>query len=131
MKKDYSGYYASTPSFVLENNLEKEAEKLFGKSWEADDDVNQIQELIDNIGSGYDVKAIEEKTARDSRVDDYIQVIKSTREVKYKLWIEIEKIITTDDDETYEDLKNIETQSAGTFDTLEEACEKMNQLGDF
>lgn len=53
------------------------------------------------------------------------------KEVKYKLWIQIEKITTTDDDETYENLDQEETRSVGTFETLEDAYEQMNMLGDF
>lgn len=51
--------------------------------------------------------------------------------VKYKLWIQIEKITTTDENETYENLDQEETRSVGTFDTLEDAYEQMNMLGDF
>lgn len=77
MKKiNYSGLYPSSGGFVIENNLEKEADELFGKNWEQEDDINQIQELLDSISEEYVVKAIEEKTARDSRADEYIQVFK-------------------------------------------------------
>lgn len=41
------GRYMSTYSFVGENDLHDEAENLFGVDWEADDDVNQIQTLLD------------------------------------------------------------------------------------
>tara|TARA_R100001463_G_scaffold42546_9_gene89121 strand:+ start:1498 stop:1842 length:345 start_codon:yes stop_codon:yes gene_type:complete len=41
--------YMSTYSFVSANNLEKIADLKFGKDWEAEDDVNQIQELCDLI----------------------------------------------------------------------------------
>jgi len=37
----------STYSFVAENGLEKIADLTFGKDWEAEDDVNQIQQLCD------------------------------------------------------------------------------------
>ena len=37
--------YMSTYSFVAVNELEKIADLKFGKGWEAEDDVNQIQEL--------------------------------------------------------------------------------------
>lgn len=53
--KDVSGNYYSTNDFVSVNKLEKEAEKLFGKDWEAEDDVWQIQQLIDSIGGKYKV----------------------------------------------------------------------------
>lgn len=41
------GRYMSTYSFVGENDLHDEAENLFGVDWEAEDDVNQIQTLLD------------------------------------------------------------------------------------
>tara|TARA_R100001443_G_scaffold97595_1_gene104479 strand:- start:1528 stop:1869 length:342 start_codon:yes stop_codon:yes gene_type:complete len=41
--------YMSTYSFVAVNELEKIADLKFGKGWEAEDDVNQIQELCDLI----------------------------------------------------------------------------------
>jgi hypothetical protein len=53
--KDYSGNYYSTNDFVGVNNLEKEADSLFGKDWEAEDDANQILELTNYLGGGYKV----------------------------------------------------------------------------
>lgn len=41
------GRYMSTYSFVGENDLHDDAENLFGVDWEAEDDVNQIQTLLD------------------------------------------------------------------------------------
>tara|TARA_B100000459_G_C8544107_1_gene186364 strand:+ start:384 stop:725 length:342 start_codon:yes stop_codon:yes gene_type:complete len=41
--------YMSTYSFVSANNLEKIADLQFGKGWEAEDDVCQIQQLCDLI----------------------------------------------------------------------------------
>jgi hypothetical protein len=51
--KDYSGNYYSTYDFVSVNKLEKEADSLFGKDWEAEDDASQILELTDSLGGGY------------------------------------------------------------------------------
>jgi hypothetical protein len=76
-KTNYSGYYASTHDFVSVNKLEEEAEKVFGKDWEADDDINQTQELVDSTGESYCVKHIKENTARDTRSDNYIHVLKT------------------------------------------------------
>jgi hypothetical protein len=53
--KDYSGNYYSTNDFVGTNKLEKEADSLFGKDWEAEDDANQILELANYLGGGYKV----------------------------------------------------------------------------
>lgn len=38
--------YNSTYGFVRINNLEKEADDFFGKNWEAEDDVQQITDLL-------------------------------------------------------------------------------------
>ena len=46
MVKREEGRYNSTYGFVTTNKLEKEAEECFGKNWEAEDDVNQIQRLL-------------------------------------------------------------------------------------
>jgi hypothetical protein len=66
MKKiqNVEGNYSSTYSFVQKNKLEKVANKLFGKGWEAEDDVNQIEEIIlaMNIGR-HSVECIEEISA--------------------------------------------------------------------
>ena len=43
--------YFSTNDFVGTNNLEEEAEKLFGKGWEAADDVCQIEQLLELFGA--------------------------------------------------------------------------------
>ena len=42
--------YNSTYGFVRINKLEKEADEFFGEGWEAEDDVNQIQSLINHLG---------------------------------------------------------------------------------
>ena len=47
IQEDMEGRYMSTYSFVGENDLHDEAENLFGVDWEAVDDVNQIQTLLD------------------------------------------------------------------------------------
>tara|TARA_R100000544_G_scaffold19542_1_gene9400 strand:- start:123 stop:596 length:474 start_codon:yes stop_codon:yes gene_type:complete len=41
--------YMSTNDFVHENKLQEKAEELFGKNWEAEFDVEQIEELLDNV----------------------------------------------------------------------------------
>tara|TARA_R100001440_G_scaffold5149_3_gene11196 strand:- start:460 stop:948 length:489 start_codon:yes stop_codon:yes gene_type:complete len=54
------GRYYSTNDFVGSNNLEKLADQLFGKGWEAGDDVDQMQELCDSVSKNkYRVKYIE------------------------------------------------------------------------
>lgn len=54
------GRYFSTNDFVCSNDLEKLADQLFGKGWEAGDDVDQMQELCDSVSKNkYRVKYIE------------------------------------------------------------------------
>tara|TARA_Y100001937_G_scaffold33686_1_gene47994 strand:- start:8737 stop:9225 length:489 start_codon:yes stop_codon:yes gene_type:complete len=54
------GRYFSTNDFVGSNDLEKLADQLFGKGWEAGDDVDQMQELCDSVSKNkYRVKYIE------------------------------------------------------------------------
>ena len=52
MKTNLEGRYTSTYGFVAKNDLEKQAETTFGKDWEAESDVEQIQELCDIIYKG-------------------------------------------------------------------------------
>jgi hypothetical protein len=49
---EVEGKYFSTYAFVQQNNLENTATKVLGKGWEAEDDVNQIQEIINSLGIG-------------------------------------------------------------------------------
>lgn len=43
------GRYNSTNGFVGANNLQEEANKLWGEGWEPCDDVEQIEELLNEI----------------------------------------------------------------------------------
>jgi len=64
------GRYMSTYDFVGCNQLEEEAEKVLGKNWEAEDDVTQIQDIIDEINpDGFVVEHIS-----NCRNDNDIQV---------------------------------------------------------
>ena len=52
--------YSSTSNFVWQNGLEKEAQELFGKDWENEDDCNQIEQLLEFINKPfYEVEFIE------------------------------------------------------------------------
>jgi len=50
MREIRTQFYSSTLSFVFVNELEKEAEQLFGADWESSDDVEQINQLLLHIG---------------------------------------------------------------------------------
>jgi len=41
--------YMSTNDFVYKNELQKQADELFGEGWEAEDDVEQIEKLCDHV----------------------------------------------------------------------------------
>lgn len=70
-KISYKGRYSSISDFVYRNSLQTEADKLFGKGWEPDNDVENIKLLA---GDKYVVTTIEIRTERDMRADDYIIV---------------------------------------------------------
>jgi hypothetical protein len=70
----YKGHYSSIHNFIETNSLEAEANKLFGEDWEAEDDIQQIRDLLNSIDRVYRVEPIEEITKRDFRTDDYIHV---------------------------------------------------------
>ncbi len=74
MKKTLKGSYSSIHDFIEQNKLEKEAQKVFGKNWEADNDIEQVQKLANHVSAGYVVNHIKMKTKRDFRTDNYIQV---------------------------------------------------------
>lgn len=69
MKTNLEGRYASTYNFVVRNGLEKQAEMLFGKDWEAEEDTEQIRLLCDCISNGqYTVDCIETRDDHDIEV---------------------------------------------------------------
>ena len=81
MKINLEGRYTSTYGFVGNNGLEKQAEITFGKDWEAESDVEQIQLLCDYIEHGrYHVDCIETRDDEDiivretDRWEDFIRL---------------------------------------------------------
>jgi hypothetical protein len=74
---EVEGNYFSTYAFVQQNNLEDTATKVLGKGWEAEDDCNQIQLIIDSLGIGnYSVGCI------DGNYEDII--VTKISELSYK-----------------------------------------------
>jgi hypothetical protein len=66
----YLGRYMSTYSFVGQHKLEDVANEVLGLGWEAEDDVNQIQNILDALNpDGFMVEHIS-----NCRNDDDIQV---------------------------------------------------------
>jgi len=60
------GNYFSTYAFVQHNNLEITANEVLGEGWSAEDDVEQIQQIIDHLNIGdYSVEFIEGKSEDD------------------------------------------------------------------
>ena len=80
MKTNLEGRYTSTYGFVGKNGLEKQADQIFGKDWEAEDDLEQIQLLCDCISNGqYVVNVIETRDDEDiivREVDNWDELIK-------------------------------------------------------
>jgi hypothetical protein len=81
MKVNLEGRYTSTYGFVGRNNLERQAEKIFGKNWVAEDDLDQIQLLCNCISNEqYVVESIETRDDNDilvREVDNWDKLIKS------------------------------------------------------
>lgn len=80
MKVNLEGSYTSTYGFVGKNGLERQAEKLFGKDWEAEDDLDQIQILCNCISNEqYVVECIETRDDNDivvREVDNWDELVK-------------------------------------------------------
>lgn len=72
--------YNSTYGFVNINGLEEQAEKCFGKGWEAESDVEQIRELIDFIG----VKDLTVSFIEGLEEDDILVSENDVKEADYK-----------------------------------------------
>ena len=70
MKEIKFGMYMSTYDFVEQNELGTEATELFGLNWEAEDDVDQIQKLIEYVGG----KHIYARYIENLRSDEDIKV---------------------------------------------------------
>jgi len=81
MKVNLEGRYISTYGFVRINNLERQAEKIFGKDWVAEDDLDQIQILCNCISNEqYVVDSIETRDDNDilvREVDNWDKLIKA------------------------------------------------------
>jgi len=78
--KSIEGYYYSTYAFVSQNNLETIANKVLGKGWEAEDDVNQIQELIDAMKIGkYSVECMKQIPCDEEDI-----IVRKESEVNHK-----------------------------------------------
>ena len=90
------GMYMSTYDFVNRNNLGTEATELFGINWEAEDDINQIEELIQYVGGKHIYVRHEDNGRRsdeDIKVyyDDNMATIEKLMDEVVKLKLEVEK----------------------------------------
>jgi hypothetical protein len=74
---NYTGNYSSVHDFIDEFGLHDRADEVFGEDWEAENDIEQIQQLV---GDDFIVKAVEPKTKREERMDDYIEVRRANNE---------------------------------------------------
>ena len=84
--KDFSGNYYSTNDFVGAHNLQKEAEKILGKGWEAEDDVNQIESIINSLGGKYVVTVPEDRSQWNEMREQY-DLAKPTNDSNYDIFV--------------------------------------------
>ena len=82
--KDFSGNYYSTNDFVGAHNLQKQAEKILGKGWEAEDDVNQIESIINSLGGKYVVTVPEDRSQWNEMREQY-DLAKPTNDSNYDI----------------------------------------------
>lgn len=103
-EKNVEGNYYSTYDFVQKTKLSRVATKVLGKGWEAEDDVNQIQEIVDSLGDGkYSVVC-----SYPSAFDDDI-------------------IVTKISDTTNKDIDKAFTQLISLYDI----CDELEVYGDY
>ena len=118
MKTNLEGRYTSTYGFVGNNELEKQAETTFGKDWEAEFDVEQIQELCDIIHKGrYIVDCIDTRDDEDivvREVDNWDDFIRLATD------LECARI----ENERLQDLSNAQHLKDISSDLLKEELEK-------
>lgn len=84
--KDLSGNYFSTNDFVGAHNLQKQAEKIFGKGWEAEDDVNQIESIINSLGGKYVVTVPEDRSQWNEMREQY-DLANPTNDSNYDIFV--------------------------------------------
>jgi hypothetical protein len=120
---EISGRYSSVHDFVSRNKLEKEAENIFGKDWEPDDDMQQIRYLA---GKNYGVEEIDYETLRDMRSDDYISVYRYDKggEIDY---FEQYELLQKDYPEIYNTV--IEHGELTEYNDTERLLNKLNSKG--
>ena len=147
MKVNLEGRYTSTYGFVGINGLEKQAEITFGKDWEAESDVEQIQELCDNIEKGrYHVDCIETRNDEDIVVRESDNWELSTDELKEllankgfytgNLWhiSDVQQNYVCEDDQAMEVLEvalENEYIVSQTFDAIDMWIECNSEQGEF
>lgn len=147
MKVNLEGRYTSTYGFVGLNGLEKQAEITFGKDWEAESDVEQIQELCDNIEKGrYHVNCIETRDDEDIIVRESDNWELSTDELKgllanrgyctNNLWhiSDVQQNYVCEDDQAMEVLEvalENEYIVSQTFDAIDMWIECNSEQGEF
>ena len=84
--KDFSGNYFSTNDFVGANKLEKQAEKILGKGWEAEDDVSQIESIINSLGGEYVVTVPEDRSQWNEMREQY-DLANPTNDSNYDIFV--------------------------------------------
>jgi len=103
-EKNVEGNYYSTYDFVNQTKLSRLATKVLGKGWEAEDDVNQIQEIVNSLGNG-----------KYSVVCSYPTAFKE------------DIIVTKISDKTNKDIDKAFTQLISLYDI----CDELEVYGDY
>tara|TARA_R110000868_G_scaffold261291_1_gene519378 strand:+ start:673 stop:1104 length:432 start_codon:yes stop_codon:yes gene_type:complete len=103
-EKNVEGNYYSTYDFVNQTKLSRVATKVLGKGWEAEDDVNQIQEIVNSLGNG-----------KYSVVCSYPTAFKE------------DIIVTKISDKTNKDIDKAFTQLISLYDI----CDELDVYGDY
>jgi len=111
-KIDTEQRYMSTYDFVGHNNLSDLTNLIFGKGWEAEDDVNQVQEICDTIEKGrYLVRCLD-----IPRIDEDIEVLDIKGHETLLTWYDnfVDYVMQYD--------SNVYNSACKYADELEEGC---------
>jgi hypothetical protein len=124
MREIATQFYSSTLSFVLVNELEKEAEQLFGADWESNDDVEQINQLLQHIGRKDLVANCPEYLDAEEDIEvcerTFTLTIDDLKKLKYEITnkLVMEGIVKDCTDTDEEDEVNTENAIEETFKTF-------------
>lgn len=116
---DYSGNYYSTNDFVGSHNLQELADRIFGTGWQAEDDVNQIERLIDSMGGGYIVTVPSDRSEWQDMMEQYGDFLfNKTGDSNYDIFVISEEDFESgdyDDDDDYSNNQYLIVDNSGSI----------------